>query len=79
MPCLGFLRMQWSAMHQGWLSFFSEFNCDICHLLDAENVVADALFCPGPDPNVAEVLSTLSLPIFRPEDCLLFQLAWVTL
>ena len=28
----------------------------------AENVVADALSHPGPDPDKAEALSTLSLP-----------------
>ena len=36
----------WSAMQQYRLSFLSEFNCDICHLPGAENVVADALSSP---------------------------------
>ena len=38
----------WSAMQQCRLSFLSKFNCDVCHLTGAENVVADALSCPDP-------------------------------
>ena len=49
-------------MQQRPLSLLSEFNCDICRLSGAENVVADALSCPGPAPDTAEILSTLSLP-----------------
>ena len=49
-------------MQQRHLSFLSEFNCDIHHLPGAGNVVADALSGPGPDPDTAQVLSTLSPP-----------------
>jgi len=50
-------------MQQRPLSLLSEFNCDIYRLSGAENVViADALSCPGPAPDTAEILSTLSLP-----------------
>ena len=33
----------WSAMQQRRFSFLYKFNCDVCHLTGAENVVADAL------------------------------------
>ena len=48
-------------MQQRCLSFLLEFNWDIHHLPGAENVVADPLSRPGPDPDTVDVLSTLSL------------------
>ena len=49
----------WSAIQQRRLSFLAEFNSDICHLPKAENIVADALTCLGPD-QPPDVLSFLS-------------------
>ena len=43
----------WSAMQQCRLSFLSKFNCDVCHLTGAENLVADALSCPDPTHSLA--------------------------
>ena len=53
----------WSTMQQCCLSFLSEFNCDVCHLSGAENVVADALSHPDLGKPLTDVISMSYLPI----------------
>ena len=55
--------LPWSTMQQCCLSFLSEFNCDVCHLSGAENVVADALSHPDLGKPLTDVISMPYLPI----------------
>lgn len=52
----------WSTMQQWHLSFISEFKCYIHHLPGAENLVADALSCPGSIDPIPQLVSIVSQP-----------------
>jgi len=47
------IHKPWSAMQQRRVSFLYKFNCDVCHLTGAQNVVADALSRSDPTHSLA--------------------------